>query len=754
MKITILILCFICTFLFQNQTSFAQKAPKEFTRSFILSKEEEEAFEHAEFLFQEGDYESALPIFLDLDIHYPGEPLYTYRVGICYLNKKTEENKSVDYLEDIYKTKPELDDINYHLGRAHQLSFNFDKAVSYFEKFISVDPNDKKVWEAKKNMHYCKNAPAILSNPNKSHVANLGDSINTLYAEYAPVVFNDSKNMFYTFRGDSLAIGNFNEGIIINPMFEYFEDVYKLTKQPWGTFGNPKREPEPINSNKSGRHDASVSISDDGKVLFIYKDKATREGGDILYMLKEGDSWSNPKAMAELNTKYWEGSAAMSADENTIVFSSDRPGGKGGKDLYVTKKQADGKFGEAINLVNENTEFNEDGPFLSFDGKILYFSSEGHNSIGGYDLFSCDILADGTFGKPKNLGYPVNSLENDIFMSTTPDGKMAYLSSDRAGGYGQMDLYSFETMRMNQFTHLATIIGTVTADGKPTEAQVHVYDEQGKNLGTFNSGLLNGKYKIPLSGAAKYKLVFESKNYSEKETIVDINNLTAAITKTVDMDLTEALAAVTPDKKKVEAPVASETPKASNTESKTTEPIKTQEPKTSETLAANNNPVKETSVKANEPKSVNDVKEATTAKTPTLSDIPALSIEVRKVYFGYDQYQVSPSDFKYLNNLASVLSKTKSVKIEVHGHADGKGSDEYNQALSQRRANAVAEYLVVRGVERGRITVIAKGESMPALPNENTDGSDNPNGRAKNRRTEIKLNVGDGSDKLNVKYVD
>lgn len=752
MKLTIFILCAFCTFL--SQKSFAQKAPKEFTRTFILSKEEEEAFEHAEFLFQEGDYESALPIFLDLDMNYPGELLYTYRVGICYLNKKTEENKSVEYLEAVYKIKPELDDINYHLGRAHQLSFNFDKAVSYFEKFISVDSKDKKVEQAKKNMHYCKNAPAILNTPNKSHVENLGDTINTLYAEYAPVVFNDAKNMFYTFRGDSLAIGNFNDGIIINPMFDYFEDVYKLTKQPWGTFGNPKREPEPINSNKSGRHDASVSISDDGKVLFIYKDKASREGGDILYMTKEGDSWSSPKAMEELNTKYWEGSAAMSADENTIVFSSDRPGGKGGKDLYVTKRQADGKFGTTANLVNENTEYNEDGPFLSFDGKVLYFSSEGHNSMGGYDLFSCDILTDGTFGKPHNLGYPVNSLEDDIFMSTTPDGKMAFLSSNRAGGYGQMDLYSFETMRMNQTTYLATVIGTVTADGKPTEAQVHVYDEQGKNLGTFNSGLMDGKYKIPLSGGAKYRLVFISKSYHEKETTLDINNLTAAITKTIDMDLTEALAVVAPEKIKT-APVTSETPKVTNTEAKTTEPVKTQEPKTEEAIAANT-PVKEESTKANEPKSTGkDVKEvATTAKTPTVTDIPALSIEVRKVYFGYDQYQVSPSDFKYLNNLASVLSKTKAVKIEVHGHADGKGSDEYNQDLSQKRAKAVAEYLVVRGIERSRISVIAKGESMPALPNENTDGSDNPNGRAKNRRTEIKLNVGDGSDKLNVKYVD
>lgn len=728
----------------------AQNLPKQFEKKFIITKEEEEILQEAEFLFQEGDYPSALPLFLKLERSYPGEPLYTYRVGICYLNKKPEENKAIYYLEQTKKDIPETPDLFYHLGRAYQLSYSFDKAIGYFNEFIQKDPKSKRIAEAKMQINYCTNAKALVNQPNKSKVENLGDSINTLYSEYAPVITDNGKMMYYTFRGDSLAINNRNENIRINPLYDYYEDVYAVTQTPWNGWSIPKRLGAPFNSGKKGVHDASVSISDDGKFLFLYKDNSRGVSGDLILLEKKGDTWTNPKLLDNINTRSWEGSASMSIDNSFIIFASDRAGGLGGRDLYISKRLANGEFDKPVNLgPSVNTPYNDDAPFISQDSKVLYFSSEGHNSIGGYDIFKCDVSTDFVFSNVKNLGYPINSIEDDIYLTTTLDGKIAYMSSSRAGGFGQLDLFQFETGRMNEFTYMVHLSGHVTAEQKPCEAVLHIYNDDGTLQGTYSTGILDGSYTAKLVGGNRYKLVYSSHYYDGKTENLDVMNITASVEKVIDVELLphQEIAAVSKEEPKKE--ILTDTTTKTKTEETTKKDVvadnatKKEETGKQDVLAEN---ITKTDTKKTDT--------TTPVKTGPEDNATPQSLKVEKIYFSYDQTKVNETHKPNLNEVAAFMVKNKDYKIEITGHTDAKGSDDYNTNLSKQRASTVADYLAVRGVSRARMITSYKGESMPLAPNENTDGSDNPEGRGKNRRVELKLSSSKSSEVIKIEYRD
>ncbi len=209
------------------------------------------------------------------------------------------------------------------------------------------------------------------------------------------------------------------------------------------------------------------------KKMIVYRTNKELTGGDLYFSVFENTNWSNLEKLPEaINSKYAESSASLSEDGNILYFSSDRDGGYGGKDIYRSIRFGNGDWSLPLNLgPTINSKFDDDAPFISADGKSLYFSSKGHKTIGGFDIFKLSLKEDGnSWSLPQNLGYPVNTVKDDIYFVTTEDENKGYYSSSRDGGYGGQDIYRINLIDKNQMVVIV-------------KGQVYVEDEgEEKNL--------------------------------------------------------------------------------------------------------------------------------------------------------------------------------------------------------------------------------------------------------------------------------
>lgn len=483
--------------------SFSQnKELKLNTKKF--TKQEKDSLDIVEDIFNEGFYLSALPIYESLYDRYPEELYIAYRIGICYLNINGEYSSSIPYLEAVHKEEPNAADIKFFLGKAYLLDYRFDKSITIFNEYIQQNISDQQKEKAQHYIRNCEVGKELVADSIEVEITNVGPPINTSASEYVPVITSDESKMIFTYRGEKSMGGRQNNQVQPDPFGVYFEDVYQSHKEhgAW-------TEPAPLGNNINGYgHDASIALAGDGQKLFIYK-QTTSDMGDIYLSELQGDIWSRPKRIeGDVNTGSWEGSASLSSSGKELYFSSTRSGGKGGRDLYIAYLQDDGSWGEVENLGPEiNTEFDEDAPFIHPDGTYLFFSSKGHNSMGEYDIFY-SRLKDGSWTKPKNFGYPVNTTGNDIYYVLTADGKKGYYASGREGGYGRQDIYIVEP-GMFEDAALVLVKGTVTLDDQPVQADVVVsYADNGENHGEFKSNSKTGKYLINLPAKRDYNVTF------------------------------------------------------------------------------------------------------------------------------------------------------------------------------------------------------------------------------------------------------
>ena len=316
---------------------------------------------------------------------------------------------------------------------------------------------------------------------------------------------------------------------------EYYEDVFisTLVEENWTT-------PEPIGPNINTKmHDAAIALSPDGQKLFIYK-STNKDKGDIFMSSLNGSDWGVPQRLGKtINTKYWEGSVSISADGNTLYFASEKPGGFGGRDIYVSRKLPNGEWGPAENMGPKiNTQYNDDAPFIHPDGITLFFSSEGHNSIGGYDVMYT-VYKNGMWDDPINLGYPLNTTEDDIYYVISADGEKGYFSSNRKGGYGQQDIFVATPGFLGQKPVLALVFGVVSANNKPANATISVSNnETGENVGTYQSNSATGKYLIALTPGVNYKVAFEFEGMNTHIEYVNVKKLDTYVQVEHDIKLT------------------------------------------------------------------------------------------------------------------------------------------------------------------------------------------------------------------------
>ena len=399
--------------------------------------------------FEQENYRAALPYYEKVLAKDPNNAKALFNAGISYMS--FDKEKASDYIYKAQKIKPKVDKaVEYWLGRVDHLNYNFDEAVAHFQAYnATLKKNDQRKEELAQLIQHSKNAKVQFNSPKDIFVKNLGPTINTQFSEHSPVISADDKLLLFTSRGENVtgATGSVsdkkNKSVAADG--EYYEDIFearRIDDENW-------EKPRSLSGVLNGKgHDASTQLFDNDTKLLMYRND---NNGDIFVSDKAGGDWSAPKPLdGNINSKSYEGDAYISPDGLTLIFATGKYSEDGTLDLYQSTRTAMGAdWGPAKSLgANINTKYDDDSPYMSKDGKTLYFSSRGHNTMGGYDIFKSEYdEASRKWGAAQNMGYPVNTPDDDSYYRLSPDGSYAYLSSYRIGGYGEKDIYTINYIK-------------------------------------------------------------------------------------------------------------------------------------------------------------------------------------------------------------------------------------------------------------------------------------------------------------------
>lgn len=482
-------------------------------------------FEEASKLMEEKFYNQAADIWSEL-LSADGENAnLNYKLGASYFNSYNQKAKALPYLEraaalrkanfgsfntagyDPFdpRERNAPAEVDYYLGRAYHLNNQFDKADMAYQKFLDeADPKHDLRDQAMRGKEQTANARVLQASPVEYLISNVGQTINWAGPDFSPVLSVDGNALFYTSR--RVRPDSSNSSVIDPIAGQPYENVYVSYKDREGTW----QKPEVLNINPAVGHLATINVAADGQTLFVYRD----DGGDgNIYESKlVGEIWSDPVLMgSDINTKAWETHGALTADGNTFYFVSDRKdGGIGGRDIYRVVRLPNGEWSKAQNLSPViNTRYDEDGPFIHPNGRTLYFSSKGHNSMGGFDIFYTEMNDDGTWTLPKNLGSPLNTTDDDVFFVTTADGRRGYFSSDKNSGYGEKDIYFVDLpseMEAEGLTVLKGYIIPAPGEELPNSTILYVTDKSTGEVKSYKPRQRDGVYVAILPPCKEYNL--------------------------------------------------------------------------------------------------------------------------------------------------------------------------------------------------------------------------------------------------------
>jgi outer membrane protein OmpA-like peptidoglycan-associated protein len=469
--------------------------------------QEDKALKKADKLFDDKNYYQALKFYDEALTLNKANPYTNFRVARCYI-ETYQKGKALQYAFDAVKlSEKPSSEMYFTLGQAYHINHQFDKAIESYQK---SDPGRTNQKALSKLIQECNLGKKYISNPSDVKITNAGPLINTEYHEYLPYITADRSKLFFTSRRPGSTGGKQEtDG-------QVFEDIY-VADNKGGAWDKPINIGAPLNTDI---HDACVGISEDGQTLFIYRGS---NGGDIYSSELKGSRWSKPESLP-VNTEFFETTACLSPDERTIFFV--RKVMNGSRDIYICNRTLGGTWSKPKKMEAINTEFDEDAPFMHADGKTLYFSSKGHTSMGGYDVFKTVKNANGSWSVPVNLGSPINSAGNDVYFVLAADGKVGFYSSEKEGGFGKQDIYSIR-MPASKDPALALIKGTVkdSKTGQPIEADITITDNESKEtIAQYKSNSANGNYLISLPSGKNYGITIEKEGHlfhSENITLSD-----------------------------------------------------------------------------------------------------------------------------------------------------------------------------------------------------------------------------------------
>jgi hypothetical protein len=493
-----------------------------------LTKDQKIRLSDADIYFEITDYQKALRSYDRLIKYAPDDKDINYKIGVCHFYLDDDKSEAMQFLTKAREAGNY--DALFYMGQCYHLKEDFNKALEAFEEYRAYD-GDRAFSDEQINLHleYIDNAQRLMQTPVDVHIYNIGDSVNTIYPDYGPLIPADESFMIFTSRREG------STGNKVGPYKKYYEDIY-IAQNVNGKFEQTKNIGIPVNTTT---HDAAVGLSADGKTLIIYKTNRQQTGGDLYMSNKVDDVWTKPKKLSEMiNSDFQEPSATLSPDGNVMYFSSTRPGGYGGRDIYRAIKLGNGNWSLPMNLgSNINTEHDEDGPFIHPDGNTLYFSSKGHKSMGGYDIFKSEFK-NGYWSIPQNLGYPINSVDNDIYFVLAANGKRGYYSSFNEADSANHDIYvvSFET----DLQQLKIIKGKVlsASDKTPLVAKIKLIDDENNVEGEFNSNELNGNYIVLVKPDRNYKMTIEADGYEmqTENLLFDGGRLIKEVAKEINLE--------------------------------------------------------------------------------------------------------------------------------------------------------------------------------------------------------------------------
>ncbi len=449
----------------------------------------------ADLLFSEGKYYDATDYYEKALVTNKSNPNLYIKLAKCHLLVSPRSNalKYINKAIELVET-PTLE-MYYILGRAYHVNNEFDKAI---ESYKESDPEKNNFENLRKFSRECLNAKRFFSNPKTVEIINLGETINSDHQEYLPYITADHLQLFFTSTRTGQEVIETNE-------HEQHEDIYtsKFEDGKW-------TKPAVIAAlNDLEGHDACVGISEDGQTMFVYKGT---NGGDLYTSKLEGDNWTEVKSLS-INTPGFEGAASLSPDGNILYFIHSE-GTSHDRDIYYCTKTIGGKWSKALPITELNTPYDEESPFIHPDGKTLYFSSKGHTTMGGYDIFKSVRNHDGTWSEPQNIGYPINSTGDDVYFVLSADGHYGFYASDKEGGFGKQDIYSLK-MDKDLTTQLELLKGEVRDEaGKAMEADIIVTDNRTqKVVSKFKSNSENGRFLISLPCGENYGIHIEKEGY-------------------------------------------------------------------------------------------------------------------------------------------------------------------------------------------------------------------------------------------------
>lgn len=613
----------------------------------VYGQTEKKALKNADRHLGFDEYKQAIPFLKEAlgfnDKNAKAQFLLGKSLFLTYRKKE-----ALEHFEKAWKLNRDVSNsISWYYAKCLHYTLQFDEALVQYKRAMNyINAKDERYQETLLAIEHCKYGKESVASPVNAKVVNVGPPINTQHSEHSPVINADESILIYT------TVYPTNTGCKGDPMCG-LEDIYISEKQ-----GNKWATPKPIAEINTSNHDATIGLSPDGQRLFVYKNPPG--SGDIFSSVLEGEEWSKPESMGKpINSKDWEEAISLSPDGKTVFFTSDRPGGKGLSDMYVARMGENGEWGEPENLSNLNTPNWERTPFIHPNGVELFFSTNGRKDcIGGFDIFRSTLQADGSWGEPENMGYPINTPDDDIYFVFSADQKTGYYSSAKEGGYGEKDIYKIliqdppavvveedEEPEPVVVKNALTILKGVITDAKtlqPVDASIQVVDnELNKVVANFNSNSATGKYLVTLPSGKNYGIRVENPEYLFKSVNVNIpvSDGYQEIIKDIELDKIEV----------------------------------------------------------------------------------GKAISLNNIFYDYDKATLRPESKAELERLFGFMTDNPKLKVELGAHTDSDGSDTYNQDLSERRAQSVVDYLVERGVARTRMIAKGYGEKEPVAANDSPE---------------------------------
>lgn len=621
------------------------------------------------------NYELALLEYNKAQEFNPKNGLLNLKIGVCYMNSPYAQ-KGISYLQTAKELDPECDPfLDFYLGKALQLGGKYAEAIKAYESFEAgykkADHFNKFVSKAKKECALIRTAE---ENPIRAWVDNVTE-LNSPFNDYAPSVSTDGAELIFT--------SDRPNGHTPNAAGSYDKDIYSssLSDGKWS----------PAQALKGGvnteEDDVSNNLSYDGTKMLLHR--SVDGQFDIFESKLVGLNWTSPEKMPFQisSNKANEIYAAYSSDGWSIYFARDHETRSNGFELMYSSMQSkiQKNYMAAQMISTVNSKFNEGPVYITLDGETMYIASEGGDSYGGYDIFVSE-RNQGTWSKPVNLGYPINTPYDDFFFSSTANGKYAYIASNRAEGKGGYDIYKVTFWGSEKKPALATedyLLASIanpmkdntiessvdvnkksftvfkgkTIDAmtkKAVEAEIDITDNAtGKIIETFTTNSATGKFIITLASGKNYGIAVRADGYLFHSENFDIPNGSAdnMVNKTIEL----------------------------------------------KNIAVGS------------------------------------KIALRNIFFDTGKSTLRAESNAELDRLVKLLKDVPTLKIEISGHTDNTGSATLNATLSQARAEAVVNYLKGKGIAANRMTAMGYGSSRPIASNGTADG------RQQNRRTEFEI---------------